>query len=136
MPVIHTLSQLSPEAGRYLLSARDQHLVVDASESRGGKGEAWQAAELLLGALQTCSHAVIGDEAAKRNLNGYGLKIEARSETDDERPGYYRAIDLVYRFSGLSTTQAEELVNAFTAVCPIYGSLARGAHVTIAIHAD
>ncbi len=134
MPITHTTSQLSPDAGRFLLNARDQHLVVDASASRGGQGQAWQAAELLLGALQTCSHAVIDDEAAKRNWTGYGLKIEARSETDDDRPGHYRAIDLDYRFSGLSLEQATELVDVFTAVCPIYGSLARGSSVTIRIH--
>ncbi|NLZ10967.1 MAG: OsmC family protein [Alcaligenaceae bacterium] len=134
MPVTYTISQLSPDAGRYLLNARDQHLVVDASESRGGQGQAWQAAELLLGALQTCSHAVIGDEAAKRNWVGYGLKIEARSETDDDRPGHYRVIELDYRFTGLNEHQAQELVDTFTAVCPIYGSLARGSNVTIRIH--
>ncbi len=133
MPITHTTSQLSPDAGRFLLNAREQHLVVDASESRGGQGQAWQAAELLLGALQTCSHAVIGDEATKRDWT-YNLKIEARSETDDERPGHYRAIDLVYQFSGLDQSQATELVNVFTAVCPIYGSLARGSNVTIRIH--
>lgn len=136
MPIIHTTSQLSPVAGRFLLNARDQHLVVDASVSRGGQGQAWQAAELLLGALQTCSHAVIGDEATKRNLTHYGLTIEARSETDDDRPGYYRSIDLVYRFSGISQAQASDLVNVFTSVCPIYGSLARGAHVSIVIHIE
>ncbi|CAM4165021.1 OsmC family protein [Kerstersia similis] len=131
MAIIDSLSQLSAQPGRFLLNARDQHLVVDASPGRGGQGQAWQAAELLLGALQTCSHAVIDDEARKRGWQHYGLAIQARCEADEDRPGHYRYIELTYRFTGITQAQAEELVQVFTTVCPIYGSLSRGAPVTL-----
>ncbi|MGO3741219.1 OsmC family protein [Kerstersia sp.] len=131
MAVIHSTSRLSAQPGRFLLNARDQHLVTDASPGRGGQGQAWQAAELLLGALQTCSHAVIDAEARQRGWAGYGLEIAAACEADEARPGHYRYIELTYRFTGLSQAQAEELVQVFVQVCPIYGSLSRGAPVTL-----
>lgn len=133
MPVHTTTSRLTAQPGRFLLDTREQHLVVDASTGRGGQGQAWQAAELLLGALQTCSHAVIDDEARKLGLSHYGLVIQARCEADEERPGHYRYIDLEYRFTNLSQTQAETLVQTFIDVCPIYGSLSRGAPVSLRI---
>lgn len=133
MATIDSTSRLSAQAGRFLLNARDQHLVVDASPGRGGQGQAWQAAELLLGALQTCSHAVIDDEARRRGWLHYGLEIHAQCEADETRSGHYRYIELKYRFSGLTQAQAEELVRVFTDVCPIYGSLSRGAPVTLRV---
>lgn len=129
----HVDSRLSGQPGRFLLQARDQHLVVDASVGRGGLAQAWQAAELLLAALQTCSHAVIDDEARQLGLNGYSLHIEADCENDEDRPGHYRYLSLDYHFQGVSQEQAQDLVARFQAVCPIYGSLTRGAPVSVRV---
>lgn len=134
MAINTVTSQLSGQAGRYLLQTRDQHLVVDASTSRGGEGQAWQAAELLLGALLTCSDAVIDDEARKAGLVLSGLKITASCEPDEQKPGHYQYIRLNYLFSGVSQEQADTLVEAFRQVCPIYGSLSRGAPVEISVN--
>lgn len=129
-------SRLSGQPGRYLLQAREQHLVVDASTGRGGPGQAWQAAELLLGALITCSNAVIEDEARKASLPLAQLEIKASCEPDEQNPGHYLYIRLEYVFTGLSQEKANHLVEAFKQVCPIYGSLSRGAPVNISVIAQ
>lgn len=133
MPINTATSRLSRQPGRYLLQTRDQHLVADASTGRGGHGQAWQAAELLLGALITCSNAVIEDEAGKAGIALPGLEINASCEPDEQKPGHYLYIRLDYLFSGVSQEQADTLVEAFKQVCPIYGSLSRGAPVSISV---
>lgn len=136
MAINTVTGRLSGQAGRYLLQTRDQHLVADASASRGGEGQAWQAAELLLGALITCSNAVIDDEARKAGVALPALEINASCEPDEQNPGHYLYIRLDYLFTGVSQQQADALVEAFRQVCPIYGSLSRGAPVSITVRAQ
>ncbi|RJG00994.1 OsmC family protein [Noviherbaspirillum sedimenti] len=127
-------SALTRQTGRYLLSARDQHLVADATQSRGGPGEAWSAGELLLSALLTCANAVIQSVALERNIALLDARIDGSCEADPERQGHYAHIRLDIQLDGPSQEEAEELVFAFTAVCPIYGSLSRGAPVSLALN--
>lgn len=136
MPIHTVNSRLSAQAGRYLLQTREQHLVADASKGRGGQGQAWQAAELLMGALLSCSNAVIEDEARKAGITLSGLHISASCESDEQNPGHYLYIRLDYVFSGVSQERAEALVAAFRQVCPIYGSLARGAPVSVSVRSQ
>ena len=133
MSIQAVTSHLSGQQGRFLLQARDQHLVVDASQTRGGPGEAWQAAELLMGALVTCSNAVITEQARLDGVALPALSIDASCEPDPDQPGHYRFIQLNYLFSDTSQTHAEKWVNQFKLVCPIYGSLSRGAPVSITV---
>lgn len=127
------ISHLSGLQGRFLLQARNQHLVVDASQGRGGAGEAWQAAELLLGALVTCSNAVITEQARLDGVDLPNLSITASCEPDPEQLGHYRFIQLDYLFTGVSQSHAEKWVDQFKLVCPIYGSLSRGAPVSLTV---
>ena len=126
-------AQLSRQPGRYLLSARDQHLVADASPARGGSGQGWSAQELLLAALLTCAQAVIEDEARQDNLDLRDLRLQADSQIDENRPGHYEWIRLELHFTGLTQAQAESLTGRFTTVCPIYGSLSRGAPLSVVV---
>lgn len=121
--------------GRYLLSARDQHLVADATPSRGGAGEAWLAGELLLAALATCAHAVIESSAHAQGWTLTRVEITGDSETDGAEPGHYARVHLGFTLTGVTDAQATELVDEYLRICPIYGSVSRGAPVTIDIRA-
>lgn len=127
-------SALSRQNGRYLLSARDQHLVADATRSRGGPGEAWSAGELLLSALITCANAVIESVALERGIALRDARVDASCAADEERAGHYAYIRLAFHLQGPLQEEAEQLVAAFTSICPIYGTLSRGAPVTIAVN--
>jgi len=129
-----TSSTLTRQSGRYLLHSRDQHLVADATQTRGGPGEAWSAGELLLAALLTCANAVIESEALARKIALVDLQIDGSCKADAERKGHYSSIRLAITIAGPAQEQAEELVDAFTSVCPIYGSLSRGAPVSLTVN--
>lgn len=122
--------------GRYLLSARDQHLVADATASRGGPGEAWLAGELLLAALATCAHAVIESSAREQGLTLSRVVVTGDSEADEAQPGHYGHVHLAFTLTGVDDAQANALVGEYLRICPIYGSVSRGAPVTVQIVAQ
>lgn len=129
----HVVTRLSRQPGRFVLSARDQLLIADASLARGGSAQAWSAQELLLAGLQTCALAVIEDEARQAQFGLLDVQIDGQLQIDEERPGHYQWIRLALHLIGVTQAQAEQLVAHFTTVCPIYGSLSRGAAVSVQV---
>lgn len=127
-------SSLTRLPGRYLLTTRDQHLVTDSMKSRGGPGEAWSAGELLAGALVSCCNALIEFAANERNMALQDLRVQASCAPDENKPGHYAHVTLEIFIDGPTQAQAEELVSVFTTVCPIYGSLHRGAPVHVQLN--
>ncbi|MET0208859.1 MAG: OsmC family protein [Burkholderiaceae bacterium] len=134
MPRIQSVT--TRQSGRYLLSARDQHLVADATPSRGGSGEAWMAGELLLAALATCASAVVQDTAHAAGIDIQDVRLDIESETDAADSSHYAFIRIGVTVVGATQSQAEQLVAEFTRVCPIYGSLSRGAPVTVTVRGE
>ena len=115
--------------GRFIMSARGAQIVADASAASGGPGEAFVAQELYLASIATCALAVIDMQARAQQLEP-GVHVGAESDVDGTR---YRSVTLAFRFTGVAQDQAEALVAAFTAVCPIYNTLARTTPVTITV---
>ena len=122
------------ENGRFVLSARTTHLISDATPARGGAGEAFVAQELYLAALSTCALAVIEEEARRAGLHPR-IAIAAEVEIDAAIGPGYRSCTLDIRFEGAGQEEAEDFVAAFTAVCPIYYTLAQTTPVTIRVAA-
>lgn len=120
-------------SGRYLLSARDQHLIADATPSRGGPGEAWLAGELLLAALATCAQAVIESSAREQNVPLRAVRVNGQAEADETKPGHYAFVKLDFELEGVDDAGARALVAVYQQVCPIYGSLLRGAPLSISV---
>lgn len=133
MPVV--VADTTKQFGRYLLNAREQNLVADATTSRGGPGESWVAVELMLAGLITCAQAVIESVAREQNLPLRHSKVRAESETDQNNTTHFEFIKLEVTLEGVDQTQAESLVAAYQQSCPIYGSLSRGAPVTVTVTA-
>lgn len=121
------------QQGRYLLSAREQHLIADATASRGGPGEAWLAAELLLAALATCAQAVIESSAREQGVALRAVRVNGEAEADEARPGHYAFVRLDFELDGATDDQARALVGVYLEICPIYGSVSRGAPVSVTI---
>lgn len=132
--LFHASSALTRLPGRYLLTTRDQHLVTDSMKSRGGPGEAWSAGELLAGALVSCCNAIVESAANEKSMALDDLRIQASAEPDESKPGHYSYVRLEIHIDGPAQAQAEELVTVFTTICPIYGSLKRGAPVTVQLN--
>lgn len=104
--------------GRVLLSARDQHLVVDGPAQNGCPGEALTPAELFLGGVATCAVELVQVLARE---GGVGLAAvhaqiggvvdrghELRSDATVFRSAFLR-----FTFHGVGDEDAAALVAAF-----------------------
>lgn len=129
--VVRVHAETTATTGRFLIHARDQHLVSDARTGAGGPGEAIQAGELLLGALASCGLALVQkaalDEDAPAPLSV--AQVDVSFERDPDDPTRYRYIRLEFALAGVDLPTAQRLVAAFTDTCPIYNTLRRGGQV-------
>ncbi len=119
--------------GRFVNQAREQLLVADSTVGRGGRAEAWLAAEMLLAAIGTCASSSITFFAreGEHPLADVFVSVHA-----DRQPGdhtRFKLITIEVSTYGIDRATAEELVRQFTATCPVYGTVSRGAEVAIEV---
>jgi uncharacterized OsmC-like protein len=123
----------TPVFGRFIISARANHLVSDGRASLGAPGEAITAGELLLASLASCGIGLIQVRAAETRRQLHGASADVSFERDVDDPTRFKAIELVFRLHGLNREEAEDLVGYFAARCPIYNTLRRGGPIEITI---
>ena len=116
--------------GRFVLDARQNHFIADATVPRGGAGDAPGAAEYFLSGLLTCALAVIADTARLRGIDASYTAEGSYTQDPDDITRFTR-VALTFRCHGASQAQAEELVAEFRRVCPIYNTVARAAPVIV-----
>lgn len=104
--------------GRVLLSARDQHLVVDGPAQNGCPGEALTPAELFLGGVTTCAVELVQVLARQQGVELAGLEAEmsgvidrAHEVRDDVT--VFRSAALRFVFRGVGDEDAARLVEQF-----------------------
>ncbi len=119
------VARATDQPGRFIVSARNVHVVGDATPNRGGTGEAFVAAEFMLGALANCGLAIVCDEARKRGLAPTATSVETTYTVDPDDRTRFRRLGMHFRFAGISQPDADALVRAFTDACPIYNTIAR-----------
>ena len=104
--------------GRVLVSARDQHLIIDGPVQNGCPGEAIGPAEIFLGGVATCGVELI--QVLAKDL-GVPLKTIAATIEAEQDPAKrtrddvatFTAVRLRLRLSGVSQEQGEDLVGRF-----------------------
>ncbi|NUS95386.1 MAG: OsmC family peroxiredoxin, partial [Nocardia sp.] len=101
--------------GRFIVSARSNHLV---SDSRLTGGEAIHAGELLLAALASCALANIENHAAETGFAAVRVAATASHTRDEEAPTYYRHTLLELELEGVGDGDGWALVDNFVATCP------------------
>jgi uncharacterized OsmC-like protein len=119
------IARATDQPGRFIISARNVHLVGDATPARGGTGEAFVAAEFMLSALATCGLAIVTDEARKRGYKPSATTVDTTYTVDPDDTTRFRRVAMAYRFTGIAQPEADALVRAFTDRCPIYNTIAR-----------
>jgi uncharacterized OsmC-like protein len=104
--------------GRVLLSARDQHLVVDGPAQNGCPGEAMTPAELFLGGVASCAVELV--EVLARDTGVALDRVEASIEGTIDRAHEIRddvtvfsSVHLDFTLYGVDDGQAAALVAAF-----------------------
>ena len=123
-------------AGRFMLTARQVHVVTDASVARGGPGEALQAAELLLASLATCGLAMVTDAARTRESALTCATARASYTVDPEDRTRFSIVRLHFRLVGVGRSEAEDLVRTFIDDCPIYNTIVRTTPAEITVETD
>ena len=104
--------------GRVLLSARDQHLVVDGPAQNGCPGEALTPAELFLGGVATCAVELVEVLAAQDGIELAGIDAEVSGVIDRQHRlrsdvTIFSSARLHFRLHGVGDEDAARLVEAF-----------------------
>jgi uncharacterized OsmC-like protein len=114
----NTRARSTETFGRVLVSARDQHLIVDGPVQNGCPGEAITPAELFLSGVAACGVELIQVLAKQHDvpLRSIGAAIEAtqnpaapvRSDVN-----IFNSVRINLELGGVSQDQAQDLVERF-----------------------
>src|SRR5882762_7281571 len=104
--------------GRVLVSARDQHLIVDGPVQNGCPGEAITPAEMFLSGVAACGVELIQVIAKQQDvpLRSISAAIEAtQNQAAPVRPdvNLFNSVRVSLELGGVSQEQAEDLVDRF-----------------------
>jgi uncharacterized OsmC-like protein len=104
--------------GRVLLSARDQHLVVDGPAQNDCPGEAITPAELFLGGVAACAAELVQVLARQEGIELVGVEAEMAGSVDRAHAirsdvTVFSSARLRFTFHGVGDEDAARLVEAF-----------------------
>lgn len=104
--------------GRVLVSARDQHLIVDGPVQNGCPGEAITPAELFLSGVAACGVELIQVLAKQSDvpLRSVSARIEARQDPSAQPRqdvSLFTSVRIDLELNGVSAEQAADLVQRF-----------------------
>lgn len=104
--------------GRVLLSARDQHIVVDGPAQNGCPGEALTPAELFLGGVASCAAELVQVVARQQNIALAGVEAEMAGTIDRDHAvrgdvTVFSSARLRFMFHGVGDEDAATLVATF-----------------------
>lgn len=122
-PVVHASTTLTE--GRFVMTAMGHPFVADQAAKHGGPGQAPGAAELFLASLLSCAFGIIQRTGRERGTPPARIEAEASYTLHPEDRTRFAVIRLRFRFQGVTEQQADGLVAAFAAQCPIWNTAAR-----------
>jgi uncharacterized OsmC-like protein len=104
--------------GRVLLSAREQHFVVDGPVHNGCPGEAVTPAELFLAGVAACGVELLQVIARAEEIPLRGVRAGITGEVDPSNPlredvTVFNRVRLGLELDGVTADQAELLVKRF-----------------------
>jgi uncharacterized OsmC-like protein len=104
--------------GRVLLSARDQHIVVDGPAQNDCPGEALTPAELFLGGVAACAAELVQVVARQQDINLTGVEAEMAGRVDRAHAvradvTVFSSARLRFAFHGIGDEDAATLVELF-----------------------
>ena len=104
--------------GRVLVSARDQHFVVDGPVQNGCPGEAVTPAEIFLAGVAACGVELSGVVARDQHVPLRAVRVAIDGVLDRSRPvrtdaTVFNSVHLAFELAGVDEAQAGELVAAF-----------------------
>lgn len=113
-----TSAKSSDTFGRVLVSARDQHLIVDGPATNGCPGEAITPAEIFLGGVASCGVELIQVLARESGLPLTSVRVEIEAMQDPsarvrEDVNLFNEVQIRMALGGVDQVQAQDLVDRF-----------------------
>ena len=104
--------------GRVLISARDQHLIVDGPVQNGCPGEAITPAELFLSGVAACGVELIQVLAKQQNVPLTSVRATIDATQDPNAPvrsdvNLFNSVRINLELGGVNQDQARSLVDSF-----------------------
>ena len=104
--------------GRVLVSARDQHLIVDGPAQNGCPGEAITPAELFLSGVAACGVELIQVLAREQNVPLRSVNARIEATQDPTAPvrsdvNLFNTVRISLDLGGVSQEQGQDLVERF-----------------------
>ena len=104
--------------GRVLISARDQHLIVDGPLQNGCPGEAITPAELFLSGVAACGVELIQVLAKQQNVPLTSVRATIDATQDPNAPvrsdvNLFNSVRINLELGGVNQDQARSLVDSF-----------------------
>ena len=114
--------------GRVLCGCRTLHYVADGPVQNGCPGEAITPAELFLSGVAACGIELLQVIAKDRAIPLETARVAIAGTIDRANPVrsdlmLFNFVRLKFRLTGVTRAQGEELVGAFQARCPLYGTV-------------
>jgi uncharacterized OsmC-like protein len=128
---------LTNEAGRAIVGARHNVMVVDSVPPLGSPSEETNAFDLFLAAPGTCGVVAIEKVASDEGipLQGVAASVEAdfdpRGVRGEDVSPHVQAMRVHYQLAGVDEAQAEMLVNAWISRCPIYNTYIEATEIEV-----
>lgn len=99
--------------GRSINEIRNHQLVIDEPTHLGGPGEEITPADAFVTGIAACGALMVQGRARDTNirLDGIGVDLEAVRQRSDT--SIFQRIEMMFRLSGPSKAQAEELVEYY-----------------------
>ena len=114
----HTGARSTETFGRVLVSARDQHLIVDGPVQNGCPGEAITPAEMFLSGVAACGVELIQVLAKSLDVPLRGVTAAIEATQDPNAPvrsdvNLFNTVRISLELSGVSQEQGQDLVDRF-----------------------
>jgi uncharacterized OsmC-like protein len=116
--VYQTRAKSTDTFGRVLVSARDQHLIVDGPVQNGCPGEAIGPAELFLSGVAACGVELIHVLARGQNVPLQSVTASIEATQDRSAPvradvSLFNTVRINFTLQGVTQEQGQELVTQF-----------------------
>jgi uncharacterized OsmC-like protein len=115
--------------GRLLCNSRHHHFVVDGPAQNGCPGEALTPPEIFLAGVVTCGVELVQVFAKDKKIplgSATGTISATLDRGNQSRSDVtlFNSVVLDFALAGVSHDEGNELVRAFQARCPLYGTVA------------
>ena len=106
--------------GRVAASARTHHFIVDGPVQNGCPGEALNPGELFLAGVAACGVELVQVIAKEQQAAPKSIAVDIEGTMDRSKPvrqdvTVFNAVTLRFELSGVTQSQAEDLIERFKA---------------------